>query len=93
MLLGCMIRLAEPEPHIFWSLTLSHPDTQISEAFGLHGLSQNWGTMTVSAVISGQIFNLFYGKPHLPSYFKGVFFLVHTMFSHHQNMHTAYRGN
>ncbi|PWW76394.1 MFS general substrate transporter [Tuber magnatum] len=36
--------------------------TIISEEFGLHGLSQNWGTMTVSAVISGQIFSLFYGK-------------------------------
>ncbi|RPA94478.1 MFS general substrate transporter [Choiromyces venosus 120613-1] len=36
--------------------------TIISEEFGLHGLSQNWGTMTVSAVISGQIFNLFYGR-------------------------------
>ncbi|KAG0637737.1 major facilitator superfamily domain-containing protein [Tuber brumale] len=36
--------------------------TIISEEFGLHGLSQNWGTMTVSAVISGQIFNIFYGR-------------------------------
>ncbi|KAF8457618.1 hypothetical protein BDZ91DRAFT_744170 [Kalaharituber pfeilii] len=36
--------------------------TIVSEVFGLHGLSQNWGTMTISAVISGQIFNLFYGR-------------------------------
>ena len=43
---------------------------QISEEFGLHGLSQNWGAMTLSAVISGQLFNLFYGK-HLT--FSSVF--------------------
>jgi MFS family permease len=33
----------------------------VAEAFGIHGLSQNWGAMTVSPVISGNIFNLFYG--------------------------------
>jgi MFS family permease len=33
----------------------------VAEAFGVHGLSQNWGAMTVSPVISGNIFNLFYG--------------------------------
>lgn len=33
----------------------------VAEAFGIHGLSQNWGAMTLSPVISGNIFNLFYG--------------------------------
>jgi MFS family permease len=33
----------------------------VAEAFGIHGLSQNWGAMTVSPVISGNILNLFYG--------------------------------
>jgi MFS family permease len=33
----------------------------VAEAFGVHGLSQNWGCMTLSPVISGNIFNLFYG--------------------------------
>lgn len=33
----------------------------VVEAFGIHGLSQNWGVMTLSPVISGNIFNLFYG--------------------------------
>lgn len=33
----------------------------MAEAFGVHGLSQNWGCMTLSPVISGNIFNLFYG--------------------------------
>ncbi|TVY80409.1 putative membrane protein [Lachnellula suecica] len=33
----------------------------VAEAFGINGLSQNWGTMTLSPVISGNIFNLFYG--------------------------------
>lgn len=36
--------------------------TIISEVFGLHGMSQNWGTMTIGAVICGQIFNLCYGR-------------------------------
>ncbi|KAL2024005.1 hypothetical protein VTK56DRAFT_240 [Thermocarpiscus australiensis] len=33
----------------------------VAETFGIHGLSQNWGFMTLSPVISGNIFNLFYG--------------------------------
>lgn len=36
--------------------------TIVSEAFGVHGLSTNWGFMTVAAVISGNALNLFYGK-------------------------------
>ncbi|KAI0206201.1 major facilitator superfamily domain-containing protein [Astrocystis sublimbata] len=32
-----------------------------AESFGIHGLSQNWGFMTLSPVISGNIFNLLYG--------------------------------
>lgn len=33
----------------------------VAESFGIHGLSQNWGFMTLSPVISGNVFNLFYG--------------------------------
>lgn len=33
----------------------------VAEAFGIHGLSQNWGWMTLAPVVSGNIFNLFYG--------------------------------
>lgn len=33
----------------------------VAETFGIHGLSQNWGFMTLAPVISGNIFNLFYG--------------------------------
>ncbi|KAK3991347.1 major facilitator superfamily domain-containing protein [Cladorrhinum sp. PSN332] len=33
----------------------------VAETFGIHGLSQNWGFMTLSPVLSGNIFNLFYG--------------------------------
>lgn len=33
----------------------------VAEAFGVHGLSTNWGCMTLSPVISGNVFNLFYG--------------------------------
>ncbi|KAH8681381.1 major facilitator superfamily domain-containing protein [Xylariales sp. PMI_506] len=34
----------------------------VAESFGIHGLSQNWGLMTLSPVISSNIFNLFYGS-------------------------------
>lgn len=34
----------------------------VAHTFGVHGLSQNWGTMTLAPVISGNIFNLIYGK-------------------------------
>ncbi|KAJ4300235.1 hypothetical protein N0V88_002907 [Collariella sp. IMI 366227] len=33
----------------------------VAESFGIRGLSQNWGFMTLSPVISGNIFNLLYG--------------------------------
>lgn len=33
----------------------------VTEAFGIRGLSQNWGFMTLAPVISSNIFNLFYG--------------------------------
>ncbi|QSZ33160.1 hypothetical protein DSL72_002746 [Monilinia vaccinii-corymbosi] len=33
----------------------------VAQAFGVHGLSTNWGFMTLSPVFSGYIFNLFYG--------------------------------
>ncbi|KAI5868615.1 MFS general substrate transporter [Durotheca rogersii] len=34
----------------------------VAESFGIHGLSQNWGFMTLSPVVSSNIFNLFYGS-------------------------------
>lgn len=33
----------------------------VAESFGIHGLSQNWGFMTLSPVVSSNVFNLFYG--------------------------------
>ncbi|KAH8194839.1 hypothetical protein TruAng_010992 [Truncatella angustata] len=33
----------------------------VAESFGIHALSQNWGFMTLSPVISSNIFNIFYG--------------------------------
>lgn len=33
----------------------------VAETFGIRGLSQNWGFMTLAPVISSNIFNLFYG--------------------------------
>lgn len=34
----------------------------VAHIFGVHGLSQNWGTMTLAPVISGNIYNLLYGR-------------------------------
>lgn len=34
----------------------------VADTFGIRGLSQNWGSMTLSAIIFGNIFNLAYGK-------------------------------
>lgn len=34
----------------------------VAHAFGVNGLSQNWGTMTLAPVISGNIFNILYGR-------------------------------
>jgi MFS family permease len=33
----------------------------VAETFGIRGLSQNWGFMTVAPVISSNVFNLLYG--------------------------------
>lgn len=33
----------------------------VAETFGIRGLSQNWGFMTLAPVLSSNIFNLFYG--------------------------------
>lgn len=33
----------------------------VVDAFGVHGFSLNWGYMTLSPVICGNLFNLFYG--------------------------------
>ncbi|RDW92030.1 hypothetical protein BP5796_01424 [Coleophoma crateriformis] len=33
----------------------------VAEAFGVHGLSQNWGCMTLAPVVTGNVFNLIYG--------------------------------
>ncbi|KAF4971833.1 hypothetical protein FSARC_1436 [Fusarium sarcochroum] len=34
----------------------------VAETFGIRGLSQNWGFLTMAPVISSNIFNIFYGK-------------------------------
>jgi MFS family permease len=34
----------------------------VAHCFGVHGLSQNWGTMTLAPVVSGNIFNILYGR-------------------------------
>ena len=34
----------------------------LAETFGINGLSQNWGLMTLGPAIFGEIFNLLYGS-------------------------------
>lgn len=34
----------------------------VAQNFGINGLSQNWGLMTLAPVIFGQLFNLTYGS-------------------------------
>ena len=34
----------------------------VAQNFGINGLSQNWGCMTLAPVIFGQLFNLIYGS-------------------------------
>lgn len=36
--------------------------TLVVETFGIGGLSQNWGTMTLAPILFGNIFNLVYGR-------------------------------
>ena len=33
----------------------------VAEAFGVKGLSQNWGTMSLAPIVFGNLFNLIYG--------------------------------
>lgn len=33
----------------------------VAETFGVNGLSQNWGSMTLAPIVFGNIFNLIYG--------------------------------
>ncbi len=33
----------------------------VAECFGVNGLSQNWGCMTLAPIVFGNIFNLLYG--------------------------------
>jgi hypothetical protein len=46
----------------------------VSETFGVHGFSQNWGCMTLAPILSGNVFNLLYGTfptlLALPSLFR-----------------------
>ena len=34
----------------------------VSHTFGIDGLSQNWGVMTLAAVLGGYVFNILYGS-------------------------------
>ncbi|KAJ6256941.1 Ubiquitin-60S ribosomal protein [Drechslerella dactyloides] len=71
-LLGQIAGMSVSNPHYLWlvsgltgfsyGLVFGVFPTITSEAFGLHGLSQNWGTMTLAPVIFGNITNLFYGR-------------------------------
>lgn len=38
----------------------------VAESFGVAGLSTNWGVLNLSPVVFGNLFNILYGKFHLP---------------------------
>ena len=44
-----------------YGFTMGVGPSIVAESFGIHGLSQNWGFMTLAPVVSGNVFNLFYG--------------------------------
>ncbi|KAL8693734.1 MAG: hypothetical protein Q9218_001479 [Villophora microphyllina] len=47
----------------------------VAETFGIKGLSQNWGAMTLSPIVFGNIFNLLYGR----------------IYDHHSYVHDGHR--
>jgi MFS family permease len=36
----------------------------IAETFGIRGLSQNWGFVTLAPIVSSNVFNIFYGQTY-----------------------------
>lgn len=38
--------------------------TLVAETFGINGMSQNWGMMTLGPALFGEIFNIVYGKTY-----------------------------
>ncbi|KAF2127824.1 MFS general substrate transporter [Dothidotthia symphoricarpi CBS 119687] len=65
----CAIRIADP--HFLWAVSglsgfaygalFGVLPALVVDAFGPDGFSVNWGFMTLAPVISGNVFNLFYG--------------------------------
>ncbi|KAI9816174.1 MAG: hypothetical protein M1827_001775 [Pycnora praestabilis] len=65
----CAIKIENP--HYLWAVSgmtglgygvlFGVYPSLVSDAFGVHGLSQNWGCMTLAPVVAGNIFNLLYG--------------------------------
>ena len=47
---------------IAYGLLFGVSPSLVAHAFGVNGLSTNWGTMTLAPVITGNIFNLIYGR-------------------------------
>jgi hypothetical protein len=50
-----------PTPTVAYGFLFGVFPSLVAHTFGVHGLSQNWGTMTLSPVIFGNLFNLIYG--------------------------------
>jgi len=70
--IGQIASLTTNNPYFLWTVSTFNGlgygilfgvfPTIVSEAFGVHGLSTNWGTMTLAAIVAGNTLNLFYGR-------------------------------
>ena len=67
---ACAIRIENPHHLIFvsgltglaYGFLFGVYPSLVAQTFGVHGLSQNWGTMTLAPIIFGNVFNISYGK-------------------------------
>ena len=67
---ACGARIEKPELLVFvsgltglaYGFHFGVYPSLVADSFGIGGLSQNWGAMTLSAIVGGNIFNLLYGR-------------------------------
>jgi hypothetical protein len=66
----CALMISDPHLLVFvsgltglaYGLLFGVYPSLVAHTFGVNGLSTNWGTMTLAPVITGNIFNLVYGR-------------------------------
>jgi hypothetical protein len=66
----CALMISDPHLLVFvsgftglaYGLLFGVYPSLVANTFGVNGLSTNWGTMTLAPVVTGNIFNLVYGR-------------------------------